>query len=88
MVGDYPVIESRGLKGSSAVVLVSHYNSWKELWVQDNEDKVIQFTKDLNLDTDKLGTTLSSVQVRYRIRDPDHDPAILDWILCTQIIDN
>ena len=77
VVGDYPVIESRVLKGSSAVVLVSHYNSWKELWVQDNEDKVIQFTKDLNLDTDKLGTTLSSVQVRYRFRDPDHDSAII-----------
>jgi len=62
LVGDYPVIESREFKGRSALVVVSHYNSWKELWVQIDEDAVIEFTKELNLDTKKLGTEVQQLQ--------------------------
>lgn len=63
IVGDYPPIESRTLTSSSRTVLVSHYNSWKELWVQDNADKAILFTKQLNENLDQLGDTVTVVKV-------------------------
>lgn len=47
-VGKYPAVDIRDYLATSRNVLVSHFNSWKDLWVQDQPDETIAFTKRLN----------------------------------------
>ena len=63
VVGDYPPIDVRSLTATSRAVFVSHYNSWKELWVQVEPDTAVLNTKHLNENTDLLGDTVTDVKV-------------------------
>ena len=67
-VGGFPGVEVKEFTSTSRTVLVSHFNSWKEMWVQVDPDQTIKFTEELNKNENLHGTAVSSVKVKIRFK--------------------
>ena len=68
-VGGFPGVEVKEFTSTSRTVLVSHFNSWKEMWVQVDPDQTIKFTEELNKNENLHGTAVTSVKVKILFRN-------------------